>query len=112
MTCGTVTVAGDDPEPPSGGGGGGGGGGDTPVSVALECGDLPNEVTPGETVQIGYSVENTGDSRADLTVQLLRDGTLVDTRDVSVFPRTTRTGNFFTAAPNSGGNYTYTIETA
>lgn len=100
MTCGTVTVASDSP----------GTGG--PISVALDCGDLPSEARPNETVQITYDVENTGSERADVTVQLLRNGALMDTRDVSVFPATTRTGNFFASVGGEPGDYTFTIETA
>jgi len=101
--CGTVTVEGDD---------GSAGGGDSPVNVALDCGGLPNEADPNETVQLTYDVENTGDERADVTVQLLRNGTLLDTRDVSVFPATTRTGNFYTSVGSEPGSYTFEIDTA
>lgn len=82
------------------------------MSVALSCGDLPSKARPNETVQITYDVENTGTERADVTVQLLRNGTLLDTRNVSVFPATTRTGNFYAQVGGEPGDYTFSIETA
>ena len=108
--CGTVTVESDDPaDEPAGGGSGGS---DSPVNVALSCDGLPDEVSPNEMVQIGYDVENNGSERADVTVQLLRNGDLMNTRDVSVFPATTRTGNFYAQVGGEPGDYTFEIQTA
>lgn len=101
--CGTVTTERDSPA---------GGGDDGPVDVSLSCSGLPSSKNPGEQVQITYDVENNGDSRADVTVQLLRNGSLMDTQDVSVFPATTRTGNFYTRVGGEPGEYTFEIQTA
>ena len=58
-----------------------------PDDVSIECTMGSPEITPGETVDVSYQLQNDNDDPAVADVDITVDGEVVDTRAVSISGR-------------------------
>ena len=79
------------------------------ATLQLASLDAPETATPGETITVTATVENTGDSSGETEVAYQFDGETVETQNVSVDAGSTADVTFEYTVPSETGDYTHGV---
>ncbi|QOS12854.1 putative secreted glycoprotein [Haloferax gibbonsii] len=79
------------------------------AAFAVTTGPLPSSVVVGDSVTVTATVENTGQTRGETTVDLTVDGAVSESRTLDLAPGETRTVEFVVAA-DAVGRYDVAVD--